>query len=148
MFSKFQLHVELGSFHLSSFLTHFYIIYFIISFSSMKHSLCADSSPAPQTCNLKIFISEKWSGLHHLKVACMNYMHVITFRPLDPQTEGDWTIRKSWDLAVFSKHYFGQSGTKYTLTLMLILYLFLKLQLCQPQSITETCITQFCSKHK
>lgn len=76
----------------------------------------------------------------------MNYMPVITFRSLDPQTYGDWAIKKSWDLAGFSKHCFGHSGTKYTLTLMLILYPFLKLQLCQPQSITETSPVQNPSK--
>lgn len=101
MFSKIQLHIELGYFSLF-FPPHTFLYYLSHYFIFFHETLnICWLFTCPQTCNLQIFISEKWSVLHHLKVVCMNYTHVITFRPSDPQTDGDWAIRKSWDLAGF-----------------------------------------------
>lgn len=65
--------------------------------------------------------------------------HLQTFR-----SSNRWRLghQKILGFGWFSKHCFGYSGTKYTFTLMLRLYPFPKLQLCQPQSITVLFKTQ------
>lgn len=91
LFPKIQLHIESEFFPHSSFLTYFYIIYVITSFSFMIHSICGDLSCAPWHVFHKSLYLNNGQGFTNLRrkdpyfFAYVNLVLVITSRTSDAQ---------------------------------------------------------------
>lgn len=117
LFLKIQLHKVRIFFPHSSFLTHFYIIYVITSFSFIMLSICADSSCAPRQVICKSLYLWKRSKLHKLKekgplLLCLRELctchHIQTLRCSNRWWMG---LQEILGFGWFSRYFFGQLGT-------------------------------------